>query len=239
MKTVAVIQARTGSTRLPGKVLLPLLGEPVLAHVVRRTSRATRLDLVVVATSVASGDDAIEALAVASGWPLVRGSEEDLLGRYLLASRTFGADRVVRITSDCPLIDPSLINGVVAALDASGADYASNTLPPRTYPRGLDVEAFTSEALETAAREDHDPASREHATPYLYRHPERFRIVAVPGTVDHSRHRWTLDTPEDLALIERIYDALGRDDFAWTEALALLDEHPEWALLNRHIPQKP
>ena len=238
MRTVAVIQARTGSTRLPGKVLMPLLREPVLTHVVRRVSRATRLDAVVVATTVAPADDPIAALAEANGWLLVRGSEEDLLARYLLAARAHGADRIVRITSDCPLVDPTLLDEVVATLEAAGADYASNTLPPRTYPRGLDVEAFTMDALEAADGLDDDPASREHATPYLYRHPERFRLVGVPGRADHSAHRWTLDTPEDYALIERLYEGLGRDDFAWTDALVLVEAHPEWSLMNEHVRQK-
>jgi spore coat polysaccharide biosynthesis protein SpsF len=238
VRTVAVIQARTGSTRLPGKVLLPLLGEPVLVRVVDRVRRARRLDDTVLATTVEPGDDAIATLAEDRGWPVVRGSEADLLDRYLLAARTHDADRVVRITSDCPLIDPSLIDMVAEALERSGADYASNTLPPRTYPRGLDVEAFTRDALEQAGREDEDPGSREHATPFIYRNPERFRLVGVPGAENHADLRWTLDTPEDYALIERIYDALGRDDFAWTDALAVVAAHPEWTELNRHIRQK-
>ena len=238
MRTVAVIQARTGSTRLPGKVLLPLLGEPVLTHVVRRVSRARRLDEVVVATTLHPGDDPIEALALENGWPVVRGSEQDLLARYLQAARTSAADVVVRVTSDCPLIDPGLIDDVVEARRADDADYASNTLPPRTYPRGLDVEAFTTDALERAGREDADLASREHATPYLYRNPDRFRLLAVRGSSDESQHRWTLDTHEDYALIERLYDALGSDDFAWTDALAVITAHPDWSDLNRHVPQK-
>jgi spore coat polysaccharide biosynthesis protein SpsF len=236
--TLAIVQARTGSTRLPGKVLLPLLGEPVLVHVMRRVSRARLLDGAVVATTVEPGDDPIERLAAAEGWPLVRGSEQDLLDRYLLAARTHGADIVVRITSDCPLIDPELIDAVIAARRDTGADYASNTLPPRTYPRGLDVEAMTIAALETAGREDTDPASREHATPYLYRNPGRFRLQPVAGAADLSMHRWTLDTPEDLALIERIYERFGRDDFGWMETLALLEAYPGWNELNRHVRQK-
>lgn len=238
MTTVAVIQARTGSTRLPAKVLKPLLGEPVLVHVVRRIRRATRVDAVVVATTTASGDDVIAGLAGRLGWPFVRGSEEDLLSRYLLAGRAHAADLVVRITSDCPLVDPALVDEVVEALEASGADYASNTLPPRTYPRGLDVEVFTMVALEAADREDHDPASREHATPYLYRNPDRFRLVGVSANRDLSGHRWTLDTPEDYRLIRHIYNGLGRGDFAWTEALALVEAHPEWSAINRHVRQK-
>ena len=237
-RTVAIIQARTGSTRLPGKVLLPLLSEPLLVHVVRRVARASRVDAVVVATTTMAGDDAIVELGSEAGWLLSRGSEMDLLERYLEAARAYGAERVVRITSDCPLIDPQVIDEVVAALDAADADYASNTLEPRTFPRGLDVEAMTMDALETAGRDDRDPASREHATPYLYRHPERFRLAAVRLSEDLSGHRWTVDTPEDYELVRRIYDRLGRDDFGWREALAVVEANPGWSDLNRHVEQK-
>jgi len=237
-RTVAIIQARTGSTRLPGKVLLPLLSEPLLVHVVRRVERATRLDAVVVATTTMPGDDAIVELGSRAGWLVSRGSEMDLLERYLEAARAHGAERVVRITSDCPLIDPTVVDEVVAALDAAGADYASNTLEPRTFPRGLDVEAMTMDALERAGRDDRDPASREHATPYLYRHPERFRLAGVRLSEDLSAHRWTVDTPEDYELVRRIYDGLGRDDFDWREALAVVEANPGWSDLNRHVEQK-
>ena len=238
MRTVAIVQARTGSTRLPGKVLMPLLGEPVLLHVMRRMQRARTPDVVIVATTTAPGDDPIEALAHEHGWPYVRGSEDDLLDRYLLAARSEGADRVIRVTSDCPVIDPGLVDDVVAALEREAADYASNTLPPRTYPRGLDVEAFTMAALEQAGREDTDPATREHATPWLYRNPDRFRLVRVAGERDLSEHRWTLDTPEDYALLTRIYEGLGDDAFGWLDVLALVEANPDWSELNRHVPQK-
>jgi spore coat polysaccharide biosynthesis protein SpsF len=237
-RTVAVIQARTGSTRLPGKVLLPLLGEPLLVHVVRRVGRASRVDATVVATTTLPGDDAIVDLAQGRGWAVTRGSEMDLLDRYLDAARAHDAERVVRITSDCPLIDPDLVDEVVAALEAEGADYASNTLEPRTFPRGLDVEAMTMAALEAAGTADRDPASREHATPYLYRHPDRFRLAGVRLPDDLSGHRWTVDTPEDYELVRRIFDALGRDDFEWRDALAVVEANPAWSGLNRHVTQK-
>ncbi len=237
-RTVAIIQARTGSTRLPGKVLLPLLGEPLLATVVRRVARAASVDATVVATTTLPDDDAIADLAAEEGWLVERGSEMDLLDRYLQAARAHDAERVVRITSDCPVIDPTVIDEVVSALAAAGADYASNTLDPRTFPRGLDVEAMTIDALETAGREDRDPGSREHATPFLYRHPERFRLAAVRLPIDMSGHRWTVDTPEDYELVRRIYDALGRDDAPWRDALAVVEAHPDWSALNRHIEQK-
>ena len=236
--SVAIIQARTGSTRLPGKVLLPLLSEPVLTHVVRRVTRAKAVDKVIVATTVAPADDLIVDLARSEGWLVERGSEMDLLERYLQVAHAHAADIVVRITSDCPLIDPNVIDEVISARERSGADYASNGLEPRTYPRGLDVEVMTIAALEQAGREDVDPRSREHATPYIYRHPELFRLEAVRLSSDLSSHRWTLDTPEDLDLIRRLYAALGRDDFSWREALAVAEAHPEWSALNRHVRQK-
>lgn len=238
MRTMAIIQARTQSTRLPRKVLLPLLSEPLLTHVVRRVSRATSVDATVVATTVAPADDVIVELAGREGWLVERGSEADLLDRYLQAARAHGAERVVRVTSDCPLIDPAVIDEVVGALDAAGSDYASNTLDPRTYPRGLDVEAMTFEALEEAGRRDRDPRSREHATPYIYRHPAHFQLSRVSLPVDLSAHRWTVDTPEDYELVRRIYDELGRDDFSWLDALGVVEAHPGWSELNRNVRQK-
>jgi len=191
----------------------------------------------VVATTVDPRDDPVAALASTHGWALTRGSEDDLLDRYLDAARAHAAERIVRITSDCPVIDPDLIDDVVRALGPD-VDYASNSLPPRTTPRGLDAEAFTLAALERADREDHDPASREHATPYLYRHPQLFRLARVDVEQDWSEHRWTLDTPEDYELLRRIYDALGRDDFGWRDVLAVVEANPGWSDLNRHVQQK-
>jgi spore coat polysaccharide biosynthesis protein SpsF len=227
-----------GSTRLPGKVMLPLLGEPLLTRVMRRAARAHTLDKVVVATTTLDDDDAIVALAEREGWPVVRGSENDLLDRYLTAARAHDAEVIVRITSDCPLIDPDVIDATVSAFHAADVDYASNTLEPPTYPRGLDVEVVARAALEQAGREDADPAWREHATPYIYRHPELFRILRVANETDRSDQRWTVDTPGDLALVRNIYEALGSDAFGWHEALAVVEAHPDWLELNRRIVQK-
>ena len=237
-KIVAIVQARTGSTRLPGKVLLPLLGEPILTRVMRRAARATSVDAVVVATTSQPNDDAIVDLAEAEGWPVERGSETDLLDRYVTAARVHDADVVVRITSDCPLIDPGIVDETVAAFAGGDWDYASSALEPRTYPRGLDVEVIAREALERAWREDRDPAWREHVSPYLYRHPEAFRLLRVAAPKDYSAHRWCVDTAEDYELVRRIYDALGRDDFSWREALAVVEAHPDWPDINRHVEQK-
>jgi spore coat polysaccharide biosynthesis protein SpsF len=218
--------------------MLPLLGEPVLTRVMRRAARARTLDAVVVATTTLPDDDAVMVLAEREGWPVARGSETDLLDRYLAAARAHDAEVVVRITSDCPLIDPDVIDATVGAFSAADVDYASNTLGTPTYPRGLDVEVVSRGALERADGEDADPAWREHATPFVYRHPELFRLLRVPAEDDHSELRWTLDTPEDYRLISRIYEALGRDDFGWREALAVVEANPSWTSLNDRVVQK-
>jgi spore coat polysaccharide biosynthesis protein SpsF len=237
-RTVAIIQARIGSTRLPGKVLLPLLGRPILSRVVERTARARLIDEVVVATTLDPGDEAIVNLAAAEGWAVERGSENDLLDRYVQAARAHEADVVVRITSDCPLIDPTLIDQTIEAFVENSGDYASNTLAPRTYPRGLDVEVVGREALERAWHEDADPDWREHVTPYLYHHPEEFRLTRVSSPDDQSAHRWCVDPPEDYELVRRIYDELGRDDFTWRQALEIVESHPSWVSINRDVVQK-
>jgi spore coat polysaccharide biosynthesis protein SpsF (cytidylyltransferase family) len=237
-RTVAIVQARMGSTRLPGKVLLPILGEPMIAWVMRRTSRARSLDGVVLATTSLPEDDALARWAEEAGWPVTRGSPSDLLDRYLQAAREHDAGTVVRITSDCPLIDPAVVDDVGDAFRAGAVDYASNTLEPRTYPRGLDVEVVARMALERADREDSNPAWREHATPYLYRHPELFRLLRVPFERDESEERWSVDTAEDYAVVTSLCHVLGRDDFTWLEALAVARAHREWSTANRAVPQK-
>ena len=237
-RIVAIVQARMGSTRLPAKVMLPLLGEAVLTRVMRRAGRARTLDEVVVATTTLSEDEAIVTLASAEGWPIERGSETDLLDRYLVAARSHAADVIVRVTSDCPLIDPEVIDATVLAFRTAGVDYASNTLEPATWPRGLDVEVMSRAALERAGHEDHDPAWREHVTPYLYRHPDAFRLLRVHAEDDHADQRWSIDTPEDYELVRRIYEAIGSDDFGWRTALAVVERHPSWSSLNRDVVQK-
>lgn len=240
MRVVAVIQARMGSTRLPGKVLLDLAGEPMLVRDMNRLSRTETLDEVVVATTVEPADEAIVDLCQERGWAYFRGSEEDVLDRYYRAAKAHKADVVVRITSDCPLIEPQVVDQVVKAFleRQPELDYASNTAPERTFPRGLDTEVMRFDALERAWREDDNPAWREHVTPYVRRHPERFETYGVLNDQDLSRMRWTVDTPEDLAFVCRIYEHFGHDQFSWHEVLALLDRHPEWLAINRDVQQK-
>ena len=240
MRVVAIVQARMGSTRLPGKVMKDLLGKPVLIRDINRIRRAKRIDEVVIATTIKPEDDTIVALCEEEGWPCFRGNEDDLLDRYYRAAQAFDADVIVRITSDCPMIDPGVVDSVIEEFLSlrEEVDYVSNALPPRTFPRGLDTEVMTFEALERAWREDNDPALREHATPYIYRNPETFRLHRVANEVDLSHHRWTLDTPEDLAFIRAVYDHFGHDHFTWTDTLRYLDQHPEIVKINSDIKQK-
>ena len=239
MNIVAIIQARMGSTRLPGKVLKDLAGQPMLVRVVNRTCRAKTLDTVVVATTVQSRDQAIVQLCERRGWLYFQGSEDDVLDRYYQAALAFNAEAIVRITSDCPLIEPEIIDKVVSEFLSHypDVDYVCNVLP-RTFPRGLDVEVMSFEALKRAWHEDNNPAWREHVTQYIQRHPEIFRIRNVASEENYSHMRWTVDTPEDLTFVRKIYEYFGHDNFSWKDVLRLLKLHPEWLEINQHIQQK-
>ncbi|MGI9218312.1 MAG: cytidylyltransferase domain-containing protein [Hydrogenophaga sp.] len=240
MKTVIVVQARMTSTRLPGKVLLPLAGEPMLVRLLERLRRVQRAQGIVIATTTNVADDPIAALCAQQGVPCHRGSEHDVLSRYAEATRLHGADTVVRITSDCPLIDPALIDQVIAVYEEGDSDYVSNMLPP-TWPYGMAVEVFSAAALAQAHVEATQPAEREHVTPFLYWHPERYRLRNVASPVDLSQHRWTVDTPEDYELVRRLFEHLmpTHPNFTQADVLALLEQHPDWIALNQHIQQKP
>lgn len=240
MRIVAIVQARMGSTRLPGKVLMDLVGEPMLVRVVRRLRRAHTLNEIVVAATVEPADQVIADLCTEQGWPCYRGSQDDVLDRYYQAALQYRADAVVRITSDCPLIDASVVDRVVQEFLARQphADYVSNTLSPRTFPRGLDTEIMRFGALEQAWRDAAEVPFREHVTLFMYRHPERFRLQGVFHDTDLSGLRWTVDTPEDRQLVQRIYEHFGHDGFSWQEVLELLTQHPEWQEINRGIQQK-
>ena len=235
------MQARFNSSRLPGKVLRDIAGKPMLARVLGRLALATRIDDVALATSVGADDDAVAELGAQLGVRVVRGSETDVLSRYALAVHETRADVVVRVTADCPLLDAALVDDVVTAFgDAPFAsDFAANTLE-RTYPRGLDVECTHREALLIAHAEAREPFQRAHVMPFLYAHPERFRLLSVRGAEDHSHHRWTVDTAEDLAVVSAIYAALGgADAFSWRDALRVVAENPALELANVGVTQKP
>jgi spore coat polysaccharide biosynthesis protein SpsF len=238
MSMLAIIQARMGSSRLLGKVLLDLGGATVLGRVVRRLERSQQISQIVVATTTLPADDAVIVDCERLHVPCFRGSEDDVLDRYYQAAHLYPADAVVRITSDCPLIDPNLVDETVRVFKDKRADYANNT-SPRTYPRGLDTEVFTLAALDLAWRGARAPYEREHVTPYLYEHPEIFRLAALNNNSNHSRYRWTLDTPEDLELFRAIYSHFdNRDDFHWQDVIALVEREPELAELNSQVLQK-
>lgn len=238
MKITAIIQARMGSTRLPGKVLLDLGGETVLARVVSRLRRAARVDEIGVATTNSVADDAIVRECSRLKISFFRGSENDVLDRYYQAARACATETVVRITSDCPVIDPEIVDETIGLFQRQRGDYASNSWP-RTYPRGLDVEVFTIAALGQAWRDAHKPYEREHVTPYFYEHPELFHLVSLRGGIDFAQYRWTLDTAEDLALLRTIYARFSnQDDFSWGEVIQLMEREPKLAELNSCVVQK-
>jgi glutamate-1-semialdehyde aminotransferase/spore coat polysaccharide biosynthesis protein SpsF (cytidylyltransferase family) len=234
MKTVAIIQARMSSTRLPNKVLADIAGHPMLWHVVNRVRQAQSLDEVVVATSHNPKDDEVAAYCCDQGIPCRRGSEDDVLDRYYQAAKAQEAEAVVRITADCPLMDPEVIDLLVRAFQKSDYDYVSNTLP-YTFPDGLDVEVFSFRALEQAWREATKPSEREHVTPYL-RLSGKFKLFNVENGEDLSRqrHRWTVDDPTDLEFIREIYKSFPAGPiFGMNEVLALLQRRPELQRINQ------
>ena len=239
MRTVAIIQARMGSTRLPGKVLMDVGGRTVLQRVVDRVRHAEQIDEVVVATTQLPRDAVIEGHCGDMNVACFRGSESDVLDRYLQAAKQFQAEAVVRITSDCPLIDAYWIDKAVQALARQIVDCAYNDVP-RTLPRGLDVEAFTFSALQRAADVSDQAFQREHVTAVFYDRRDWFRVVCLPGQHDWAKYRLTVDTPQDLELIRKIYASFGdRDDFGWREVLDLMQRSPDLADINAGVVQKP
>jgi spore coat polysaccharide biosynthesis protein SpsF len=239
MKTVCIIQARMGSSRLPGKVLKPLLDKSALYWNVYRISKSRFIDEVVIATSTLDQDDAIIEECERYGWKHYRGSEQDLTDRYYQCAKEYQADYVVRITSDCPLVEPTVTDHVIATFHARypQLDYVSNTVG-KTYPVGIATEIFTFKALERVWHEDKNPDWREHATPYIYQNPDLFKLEIVKNPVDFSSYRITLDTQEDYELISAIYTHFGHGDFLWYEVIELLDSNPELRKLNEHVIQK-
>lgn len=240
MNIIAIIQARMGSSRLPGKALKELIGEPMLVHIHNRVSRCNLINDIVIATTDLKKDDVIVELCQKNDWLFYRGSENDVLDRYYQAAKAFQGDIITRITSDCPIIDPSIIDMVLQKFIGSSKlpDYASNIFPRRTFPQGLDTEVMSYRALEKAWKEDDNPAFREHVTQYILKNVPRFDIISIAHEVDLSYHRWTVDTPADFTLINVIYEHFGHDRFAWTDVLNYLDQHPNLSEINRHIRQK-
>jgi spore coat polysaccharide biosynthesis protein SpsF (cytidylyltransferase family) len=240
MPPVAIVQARMGSSRLPGKVLEPVAGQPMLWHIVDRLRHTPGLAKVVVATSTAASDEPVRALCVELGVPCVAGSELDVLDRFHQAAVAHDADPVLRVTADCPFVDPDVVGRVLALYQRGGHDYTAAATGgvafydrrPK-FPDGLDVECFSFAALGTAHRDTQVRSDREHVTPYLYR-TKRFRVELVPCDVDRGGLRWTVDHPADLELVRRVYAALYRPDrpFGMQDILDLIDAQPELARLN-------
>jgi spore coat polysaccharide biosynthesis protein SpsF len=240
MSCVIMVQARMTSTRLPGKVLMPVLGKPLLAYEIERLKQCQLADNLMVATTVNATDDPIAALCETLSVPVFRGSESDVLSRYYGAAQQVNAQTVVRVTADCPLIDPAVIDRVIQHFQTANEplDYASNTLT-RTFPRGLDTEVFSGAALAIAHREATEAAQREHVTPFFYQQPNRFKLASIEAPENLSQHRWTVDTPEDFELIRRILETLypQNQHFTTRDVLEVLAKNSDWAELNAHIEQ--
>jgi len=238
---ILIIQARMGSTRLPGKVLLPVAGRPLLEHLVHRMRHVPHVDALVVATTTNPLDDAIAAFCNQHSLHCFRGSEEDVLARYYEAAKSFGAEVVVRITADCPLMDPGILTSAIAAFrqNYDDLDYFSNTLR-RSFPRGLDIEMMRFSILEKAFFEANTSYSREHVTPFVIHNAHQFRLGNFFSRRDLSKLRLTVDTKEDFTLIQNIITALlpEKPDFTLDDIVALLEKHPEWKGINAHVRQK-
>ncbi len=240
MRNIAIIQARVGSTRFHGKVLLDLCGKTVLGRVVERVGRMKQVKELIVATSSLESDDAIEEECRRLGVACFRGSEDDVLDRFKGAADTMGAEECTRITADCPLIDPGVSDDIIEKFEAADppVDYASNKIP-QSFPRGLDTEVFTREALERSARWAKKPYHRTHVTAYMYQTPEIFTLLSVTSDVDRADWRWTIDTPEDLAFVRSVYERLGtKPNFDWLDVVKLIQDNPELAKINAHVVQK-
>ena len=242
MNIVCIVQARTGSTRLPGKVLKKICGETVLEHVINRLKRVKNINRIVIATTIKKQDDTIVEIAKKSLVGYFRGSEEDVLSRYYYAAKGNSADVVVRITSDCPLIDNEVTEKIIQYYlnNNSKYDYVSNTID-RTYPRGLDTEVFSFDVLERAFNEAESERDREHVTPYIWDNPIMFKLYQYKNKADYSDLRWTLDTIDDLKLINNIYNKLYYDkgnQFCMEDILNLYKKYPELTSINKNVHQK-
>ncbi|OGO74778.1 MAG: hypothetical protein A3K41_13290 [Chloroflexi bacterium RIFOXYD12_FULL_57_15] len=262
-RVAAIIQGRMSSSRLPGKILADIAGQPMLARVFIRTSRAVTVTETIFATTTDASDDPVAEYCDFSGIPVRRGSLYDVLDRYYQSAKEAKADVVVRITADCPVIDPALIDDVVKMVIGNSVngnwefDFAANRLPPpwgRTYPIGLDTEVCTFAALERVWKEAKEPQHREHVMPYFYEgiqlnnvnrtlqtgvSPRGFKVALLHHTTDFGDYRWTVDTPEDLEFIRQIYARFdGRDDFTWKEVLDLVHDEPDLMKINAGVQHK-
>jgi len=236
-----IVQARMGSTRLPGKILKPIMGRPMLSYLVERLRRVQSIHHLIIASTINPEDDVIEAFCKKEHISIYRGSENDVLDRYYQTCCKYPAKIIVRITSDCPLIDPSIIDQAINLLREKSPklDYVSNT-QLRTFPRGMDVEVFYFDTLKIAAKETKSKSDREHVTPYIYKHPNLFYLANFIYMPDASKYRLTVDTIEDFTLINSIFETLypHNKNFTLSDILHAFEQYPEWNKINAHIKQK-
>jgi len=239
MNIVAITQSRMGSTRLPGKVLKKVNDKTLLDYQLDSLQKSKLLTQVVVATTTESSDDAIVQFCEKRDQAYFRGSESNVLERYYLAAKKYKADVVVRITSDCPMIDVEIVDHVIQQFINNKVDYASNSLE-RTYPRGMDTEVFTMKALEMAYSGATEQKEFEHVTPYIYFHPQLFKILSIKNDINHSKYRWTVDTDEDFKLIENLIEFLSvqSQEINLHNLLNAMYQHEDWYYINAHIEQK-
>lgn len=241
MKIAAIIQARMGSTRLSGKVMKEIHDKTVLSHVIERVSQSELIDNIIIATTTLERDNVIENEAIKCGVKVFRGSEEDVLSRYYYAAKENNIDVVVRITADCPLIDPIVVDEIIGCYLSNDYDIVTNAgsnLSQRTYPRGLDTEIFSFKKLENAFNNAKEKYQREHVTPYIYENSGR--TYYYKNTIDYSKYRWTLDTVEDYELLEKIYDRLykNRHNFYLEDIISIFEKDPNLFEINAHVEQK-
>ncbi len=233
MRNLALLQARVDSSRLPGKVLMPILDKPMILHQIERIRNCQKIDKLIVATSSEASDDGLAKTCRGAGIECYRGSLKDVLNRFVQAALPHRPEAVIRLTGDCPLADPVVIDQVIAFFEEGGYDYASNCVPP-TFPDGLDVEVMRFECLQEADREASLPSQREHVTPFLRQNPERYRQGTYIAARDLSHLRWTVDEPEDFEFVRRVYEGLYPKNprFTTHDILELLQEEPGLVTIN-------
>lgn len=239
MNVVVIVQARIGSTRLPGKVLKKIRDKTILDYVIDRLKFCKNIDDIILATTTDKKDDVLEKYAINKEINYFRGSEEDVLSRYYEAAKKYHADTVVRITSDCPLIDPEIVDEIIKKHIGNEADYTSNTIK-RTYPRGLDTEVFNFNILEEAYKHANEKYHREHVTPYIREHPERFKLqnIEAHGKIKRPDIRITVDTKEDFELMKKIILHFDDLSFKTESVIDFLDRDPELMEINKNVKQK-
>lgn len=239
MTVTAIIQARMGSTRFPGKILKKVNGKPLLLHQIERLKRSNLIDALIIATTSSKKDDEVVEFCEKYNLLYYRGSEDNVLERYYKAWKKYGGDIVVRLTSDCPIIDSKIVDETISYFLNNSYDYVSNTLQ-RTFPRGLDTEVFSSEALKLTYEKANLKSEKEHVTPYIYNNPLLFKIGGYKGSKDYSNYRWTVDTKDDFELISKILGAFeGRENELTLETgIDLMKKYPDWAQINNHVEQK-